>query len=175
MIKFKENSLHNAFLDVDHEFSEGDNIPADTTLSLPSWLSLELSKLKTTAGNAADENLAENGRIAEIQTPSIFKENFQNILRVDSEVINLKEKSGYFYEFGMKICNVIDVKEWGDLLFKVYLQRMKQFSKISYHQQIQDCTKTIQKMTVKEYALFNIGRSSAISIRGWKAKGLKSG
>jgi hypothetical protein len=57
------------------------------------------------------------------------------------------------------------------LLANVFLSRMKEFSNISFHLRIEDCSNLMRRMVDIEVRIFNFGRESAINYRSYKEKG----
>lgn len=61
-----------------------------------------------------------------------------------------------------------------DILICVYLKRVKQLARQSFHLIIQDCADMILKMANSELVIFNHGRKSSMELRAWKAEGTKN-
>lgn len=89
---------------------------------MPFWLGLSLAQ--TIKGNK-QSNFEEDQPIAALEIPKIFRSQFQSSLIADPTVINLREKSAYFYEFGLKMAEYLEDVKLIDILICVYLKRVK--------------------------------------------------
>jgi hypothetical protein len=78
---------------LDESAGHDDLIPKQR-LALPVWAALPLSQLGA----------------LQLQRPAFFREQFRLALAADATVVNLSERSPYFYELGLKLSG-----EWPDL------------------------------------------------------------
>ncbi|KAL4429500.1 hypothetical protein ABPG74_001345 [Tetrahymena malaccensis] len=164
-VKFNEVCLGIGFLDQHQEFSDGKDIPKGTILEMPFWLGVQLAQTKSVSKQS---NFEEDTSVADIEIPKIFRNQFQNSLLADPTVINLREKSNYFYDFGLKMAEYLADEKIIDTLICVYLKRAKQFAKLSFNLIIQHCDDMILRMTHKELNIFNSGRKISMELRQQK-------
>ena len=152
-VKFNKGSYQNSCLDP--------NLPADTdieegqTMELPIWLAIALARTD----------------VIDIEVPRYFKEQFKKTLEADPSVVNLRDKTSYFYEIGLKLLDFVEDPELIPTLATVFLTRIKEFANISFHLRIEDCSNLMRKMVDMEIKIFNFGRASAVNYRNYKEKG----
>ena len=152
-VKFQTGSYQNSSLDP--------NLPIDSdievgqTMELPIWLALPLAQ----------------GEIIDIEVPRFYKDHFKKTLEADPNVVNLRDKTPYYYENGLKLIDKIDDPELVPTLATVFLTRIKEFVHISFHLRIEDCSNLLRKMVNTEIRIFNYGRAAALIYRNYKEKG----
>lgn len=151
-VKFNQKSYQNSGLDIN--LPPKQDIDEAQTMELPIWLALALAKAK----------------IIDIEIPRYFKENFKKTLEADPNVVNLRDKTLYYYEIGMKIIEFLDANEVINTLLSVFLTRIKEFANISFHLRIEDCSNLLRKMVNIEIKIFNFGREAALNYRNYKEK-----
>lgn len=151
-VKFNQKSYQNSGLDIN--LPPKQDIDEAQTMELPIWLALALAKAK----------------IIDIEIPRYFKENFKKTLEADPNVVNLRDKTLYYYEVGMKIIEFLDANEVINTLLSVFLTRIKEFANISFHLRIEDCSNLLRKMVNIEIKIFNFGREAALNYRNYKEK-----
>ncbi|KAL4472859.1 hypothetical protein ABPG72_020593 [Tetrahymena utriculariae] len=164
-VKFNEICVGIGFLDQHQEFSDGKDIPKGTVLEMPFWLGVQLAQ---TISVSKQSNFEEDTPIAVLEIPKIYRSQFQNSLLADPTVINLREKSNYFYEFGLKMAEYLEDPKLIDILICVFLKRAKQFAKLSFSLIIQQCDDMILRMTHSELNIFNSGRKISMELRQQK-------
>jgi len=152
-VKFTHGSYQNSSLDPN--LPNNIDIEEGQTMEIPIWLAFALARTE----------------IVEIEIPRFYKEQFKKTLEADPNVINLRDKSSYYYEIGLKLIEFIEDRELVTLLANVFLSRMKEFSNISFHLRIEDCSNLMRRMVDIEVRIFNFGRESAINYRSYKEKG----
>lgn len=152
-VRFAEASFQNSGLD--SNLPPNVDISSGHTMELPIWLALPLAQYS----------------VVDIEVPRIYKEGFKNTLEADPIVVNLREKNPFFYEVGSKLCEFLNDSELIPTLQNVFLNRAKEFVRVSYHLRIDDCSNLIRKMANKEIKVFNSGRKAAMEYRGYKDKG----
>ena len=151
--KFTEGSYQNSSLDPN--LPPNLDIEKDAAMEIPLWLALALAR----------------PGIVEIEIPRFYKEQFKNTLEAGPNVINLRDKTPYYYEVGMKLVEYIGDNELMKLLANVFLIRMKQLANISFHLRIEDCSGLLRRMVDIEVRIFNFGREAALNYRSYKEKG----
>lgn len=154
-VQFKTSSFQNSQLNPNSP--QLIDILQDDIMEIPLWLAVPLAQYD----------------IVDVEVPKIFKEKFQKTLEADPCVINLREKSPYFYEVGGKLGEYLDEIGMIDTITDVFFVRMKEFGKLAYHFRIEDCSGLMRKMTEKELRVFNAGRKKAIEYRHYKEKSRK--
>ncbi|EGR27770.1 hypothetical protein IMG5_189430 [Ichthyophthirius multifiliis] len=169
-IKFNQEILKIGFLDLHLEYSDGKDIQKDTILEVPFWLAQQLNEQLQ-----INEEQEDSDSVLTLEVPLIFRPQFQQSLIADPQFINLREKSFYFYEFGIRIGLYFKDYKLFDVLLHVFETRVKSFARQSFYLVIEDCANMILKMTHKEIELFNQGRNQATKLRKWKSEGLKNG
>jgi len=103
-----------------------------------------------------------------IEVPTTYREKFKKILMADPTVVNLKDKSFYYYEVGYKLCKHIDDKELIPLLARVFLKRMQVIQRKSFCLGSEDVMGFIKKLTQIEREIFEGGRYSVSTYKIWK-------
>lgn len=150
-VKFNHGSYQNSGLDLN--LPPKNDIEEGQTMELPIWLALALA----------------SGDVINIEIPRYYKEQFKKTLEADPNVVNLRDKSLYYYEVGLKIIDYLDSQVIPTLL-SVFLTRIKEFANISFHLRIEDCSGLLRKMVNAEIRIFNYGRESALNYRTYKEK-----
>ncbi len=151
-VKFNHDCYKLSRLDQNLKEKPEEDITEGTVLELPIWLAIKLSQ----------------GECVSIIIPHIFRENFKNIILADPTVINLREKTQYYYAVAFKIKDHIDDENLISTLSTAFLNRIKEFSRISYHLRIESCGGLTRKMDNLELKIFNCGRTAAMNFRNWK-------
>jgi hypothetical protein len=64
-------------------------------MEVPYWLCSQLAKIYPDS--------------IEIALPEIFSPNFQSILNADPLIVNIKEKTPFYYELGIKIVELVNI------------------------------------------------------------------
>lgn len=152
-VKFITGSYQNSSLDPNLPIES--DIEAGQTMELPIWLALPLAKAE----------------IIDIEIPRFYKDHFKKTLEADPSVVNLRDKTPYYYENGLKLIEHIEDSELIPTLAGVFLTRIKEFVNISYHLRIEDCSNLLRKMVNTEIRIFNYGREAALIYRNYKEKG----
>ena len=141
-----------AFLNNSAKGNDKDLLPG-TKLDIPLWLAKRLSRTN-------DEKFI-------IIIPVIYRENFQKTLSADPTVINLREKTPYYYEIAMKLIPLIHDETLGDILSIVMSTRLKTIIKKSFCLKTEDSTSFIKKLTNMERKIFENGRENITSYKFW--------
>jgi len=123
----------------------------DTKLEIPLWLATKLS----THG------------IVTIDIPLIYRERFKKMLNADATVINLREKTPFYYEIGMKLCEYIEDDTLVPTLSGVFLDRAKMVIKKSFCLKTEESNTFVRKLTNLEKKLFENGRENITNYKFW--------
>ena len=150
-----KSSYRNGSLNPNCQDPEAD-LEKGSVLEIPLWLALFLAQIE----------------MVEIEIPRFYRENFKNTLLADPTHVNLREKTPFYYEIGLKLCKLINDRTLVPTLSVVFLNRVKHFAKISFHLRIDDSTNLLKKMANFEMRIFNNGRKAANDYREWKEKGI---
>ena len=127
-------------------------------VELPLWLALSLF----------DHNYIS------IQIPSWFGESFRQIALADPEVSNLKDKSLYFYEFGLKLADKIQYQEnLFEILTNLFFIRMKKVVNLMLHLKEGSSHEFFNKMTELETSIYSKCKKSLRNLTISKKKRLE--
>ena len=98
----------------------------------------------------------------------IYRENFQKVLKADPTVVNLRDKSFYYYEVAEKICVHINDKELISLMAKVFLSRVQGIQRKSFCVTSEELTSFMKKLTSIERQIFENGKFNMATYKSWK-------
>ena len=110
-------------------------------MELPFWLASSL--------------VARN--MVDVQLPKHYRERFRGRLRVDPIVVNLREKTPYYYEFGMKVANLFKDETIIPELRHAMTLRYRTILDRSLNSRNEDTKKFTEKLTNSEQFLFKAG------------------
>jgi len=88
----------------------------------------------------------------------VFGESFKKIALADPEVSNLRDKSVYFYEFGLKLAEKLEYNSTiFELLTHVFFGRMKKLMSLMNHMEETQESGFLQRLTEIEDGIFQKG------------------
>ena len=128
-----------------------------TQVELPFWLVLIL----------AEKNFIS------IQTPKYYKPKFRTHLLADPSVVNIRERSQYFYTVGAKLSKFLPIEEAKAILYTLVYSLSARYRTIldrcqnSYNE---DNTKFISTLSCVESKLFYAGFKSSKEMHSWKTR-----
>ena len=128
------------------------DLEAGAKVDIPLWLALRLG----------------SHEFVGVDIPVIFRERFKKVLMADPSVVNLRDKSPYYYEIGIKLCEYIEDKTLIPLMCTVFLTRAKAIIRKSFCSSSEESNVFMKKLTNTERRLFEYGRDSITSYKFWK-------
>lgn len=129
------------------------DLPADTDIDIPFWLAKMLFQKN----------------FASIDTPKWFTENFRCIVEADPNVSNLKDKSMHFYDFGIKIAELLPYSQsMFNLIGGVFFHRMKALFDLVSHLKESEPHDLLNKLTDTENRFYSQARKSVRNFRSQK-------
>lgn len=137
-----------------HDLSRGSKI------KIPFWLA----------------HMLEIEDIVTIEVPQLYSDSFRKIIMAEPAVVNLGEKSRYFYEVGMKICKVLrerksNLRDTLKFVGEAYMNRAKTLINLILHLQDDKDSAFLNYLTDCEEVLFNscreyiVQQGSAVGLR----------
>ena len=141
-----------SFLDPNSSKTQKD-LEAGTKTDLPLWLASRLISHKFIA----------------IDTPLPYREKYKKALLADPTVVNLRDKSAYYYERAIRLSGMLeDSGSIADILPEIFLKRVKFFLRRAHHMPQEESTAFIKKLTAIEKQIFESGRDAVINYKLWK-------
>jgi len=135
------------------------DIAQGSKVELPIWLGLALG-----AGNFVD-----------LQLPMMFQGRFLLSLLADPPVMNLRDKSPYYYEVGAQLSHFLRSRGEGGRplihdLVTAFSTRYGDILDKSQNSRGEDTTKVTKKLTQLERELFKSGYDAANELHRWKRR-----
>nr|SVE93328.1 EOG090X0G8U [Moina brachiata] len=108
-------------------------------------------------------------KVVSFEIPRFYRVNYRQILKADSQVVNLHKWGPYFYDLGLHIAN-LDLKESPDMkecLVDTIQNRLRQIMDMSQHSTHHETVHLIAHMDELERKLFAVGQSSFRHYKEW--------
>lgn len=141
-----------SFLDPNANKTEKD-LEEGTKTEIPLWLAHRLSVHKFLA----------------VESPLPYREKFKKALLADPTVINLRDKSAYYYERAIRLADILeDSGSISEVLPEIFLKRIKGLLKTAQHMPLEESTSFTKKLTNIERHIFESGRDAIINYKMWK-------
>jgi hypothetical protein len=102
--------------------------------------------------------------------PTFYSSKVRNRLRADAWVVNLKDRSAYFYELGLRMAERLADEELTSLLQTVLALRYRQIMDSAFNSVGEDTTELTQKLTALELKMFLEGARAAAGLSAWHAR-----
>eukprot|EP00741_Cyanophora_paradoxa_P021636 tig00000241_g20883.t1 len=132
------------------------HLPVGAKLELPLWLGLAM---------------ATKNHIS-FATPKSFSQRTCEDVEADPTVINLQEKSPFWYENGMKLVkHQKDKANLVSVMQTAFRERYKLIFDRAYSSQNRDVSSFVSKLTSFERVLFRTGQAAAVSAEQWHTQG----
>ena len=131
-------------------------MPEGTEVEVPMWLALPL---------------AARG-IVSLKPPAYFGPSFQAHLLADASVLNINEKSPYYYELGVRLSMLMRQKRLPAILKKAFHARYLGIIDTSTNLGNVDTSDHIRKLTTTERALFHLGHAAAAEVVHYKSRNI---
>mmetsp|Transcript_17413 Transcript_17413/g.38052 ORF Transcript_17413/g.38052 Transcript_17413/m.38052 type:complete len:184 (+) Transcript_17413:3-554(+) len=132
-----------------------DDLEQGTMVELPVWLAKELGK----------------GGFADVAAPKCYAHRFRTFLLADPVVINLRDRSLYYYETGIVLASFVrDNEALLTALVKTLSLRFCDILDKSQNSRNEEVSKLTRTLTKLETHLFNQGRSCAADMYSWKRR-----
>lgn len=129
------------------------DLPANSTLELPFWLAKFL----------------HSRSLVSLSIPKWFTEEFKCIIEADPKISNLKDKSNHYYDFGIKLAEILP---FNASLFKlvgvIFFNRMKALFDLVSHLKETDTHDLLLKLTDAENDFYHQARKSVRNFREQK-------
>ncbi|GAQ78162.1 hypothetical protein KFL_000090080 [Klebsormidium nitens] len=135
---------------------DDDDLAEGVKVDLPQWL---------TKGQLSEK------RFVEVRTPKCFNERVKKDIQADPGVVNLRERSAFFYAFGRSLCRILDNNaELADFLLITFRGRYKDLLLQSHFAPDEDVQALKRIMTREEIRIFEAGRQSMQSFTQWRQR-----
>ena len=132
-----------------------EDIQKGKEVKLPLWLAL---------------NLAEKGYL-HIEAPLYLKSAYKDTMKADPTLVNLKERSSYFYETGKALQNLINDPDLIPTLRIVFKERYKKIVDYASSTQVSEISDFAARLTRIEREMFD-RRQEYLRLYGvWKNRG----
>eukprot|EP01083_Nonionella_stella_P081396 224189_1 len=147
--KFLIDALGLGYLD---ESNDDEDLKAGAVADLPVWLA---------------QKLWFRGMV-EVTCPKFFSERFATNLLADPTVVNLSDRSKYFYRFGMKVSGIQRTDNIPVMLQKTLSLRYREIMDKSRRWRGTEFSAFTKRLTAIEKELFDLKYLSAVSYDKWR-------
>eukprot|EP00941_MAST-03F_sp_MAST-3F-sp1_P002868 g2868.t1 len=131
---------------------DADMLSSGSKVELPLWL----------AGFCGEKQYVE------AKMPSFYSARVRSRLRADPNVVNLRDRSPYFYQLGQKMSNMLGDDDLTPVLQKALALRYSKIMDCAFNSSGEDTTYFTRKLTELELSIFRKAAESAKNISQWK-------
>ena len=153
MVKFRASAKGLGFLDLSKTGNQTEDLESGDEVQLPLWLASTFA----------------SRRFVDIQLPNYLSLQFKSSLVADPEVINLKQKSEYFYEIGIMLAHTLsEHSQFIHTLLQIFLIRYRAILDKSRNWDEESDTPFLRKLTIMERRIFDINKQFIDQYRKWR-------
>jgi len=153
---FLVNATDLGHLDANHMKNHSStDIEANTKVELPLWLALPLSSSK----------------IVDTEIPKYYGEQFKRSLRAEPMVLNLQEKSFYYYENGLVYAFLFNDLILSRILANAFMARFRAIIDRALYKSTEaneELSSFVKKLSKLEKVIYFQGKRSVNEYAGWK-------
>ncbi|XP_054476435.1 DNA replication complex GINS protein PSF3 [Anoplopoma fimbria] len=136
--------------------TDAQDIPEDTKMELPLWLSKGLYEKKR--------------RVLSVELPKVYREGWRTVFNADPNVVDLHKMGPYYYGLGSQLLHFDSPEnpEIAQTLLQTFMGRFRRNMDSSQNAYNEDTSALVERLDCLEKALFTSGQSGLNGFQSWE-------